>query len=489
MTKKAAPDKPGFSYDKDTRTLKLDLYQNGREGKRLRKTIRDIGARDAERVYRDYIAKLESDDVPIGWKPTLRQFVRGYPRLRRQTAKSQRTAKHVLNDLLGPDAQALRDGATPDPTALGEVRLDRLDDDCIMAYVNARFERGLKSGTIRRRLTTLRALLREAMLRRILTKLPFTPSLVFKSVPESEATARYLTAEGREALVAAFDDETAFRAFVERHRGTGKTKPWGPSGALRRFGGGLRGASDATSTLFAQFRALKPLIVCLLDTGLRLDDARLLEWERVDMRARTIHARQAKTNEPVFIPMTEELHRCLGALDRVAAQPYVFVTAKGRPFSISRINRAWTRAKAMAGIAGRLRIHDCRHTLASALVQTGTPLFEVGQILGHKDQRSTKRYAHLAPGNLRSAMQNVERWKRGAQDGREVGGAVVTLVVNEASRAASGPAASTSQTAARTAQLLEKKTGRASGPRVVRLERATGLEPATSTLARLHSTN
>ena len=36
-----------------------------------------------------------------------------------------------------------------------------------------------------------------------------------------------------------------------------------------------------------------------------------------------------------------------------------------------------------------LRIHDLRHRLASALANAGTPLFEIGAILGHRQLSTT----------------------------------------------------------------------------------------------------
>ncbi len=48
-----------------------------------------------------------------------------------------------------------------------------------------------------------------------------------------------------------------------------------------------------------------------------------------------------------------------------------------------------------AGITN-FRFHDCRHTAASWLVSAGVPLYNVGQVLGHRSPQSTARYAHLS---------------------------------------------------------------------------------------------
>ena len=48
-----------------------------------------------------------------------------------------------------------------------------------------------------------------------------------------------------------------------------------------------------------------------------------------------------------------------------------------------------------------------RHTFASHLVQNGAALLEVKELLGHKTLAMVMRYAHLAPDNLRSAVERL----------------------------------------------------------------------------------
>ena len=57
-----------------------------------------------------------------------------------------------------------------------------------------------------------------------------------------------------------------------------------------------------------------------------------------------------------------------------------------------------------AGIKN-FRFHDLRHDFCSKLVQNGANLYSVAGLAGHKDIKTTQRYAHLSPEKLRSTIQ------------------------------------------------------------------------------------
>jgi len=65
---------------------------------------------------------------------------------------------------------------------------------------------------------------------------------------------------------------------------------------------------------------------------------------------------------------------------------------EGKP--IEGLRKPWEKAKKAAGLPMDLRIHDLRHSLASALANAGTPLYEIGAVLGHRQLSTTTRYAH-----------------------------------------------------------------------------------------------
>jgi site-specific recombinase XerD len=59
------------------------------------------------------------------------------------------------------------------------------------------------------------------------------------------------------------------------------------------------------------------------------------------------------------------------------------------------IRSAWEQVSLLAGLKD-FHFHDLRHTFASNLLTSGGDLKDVKVLLGHRDIRSTDRYAHLS---------------------------------------------------------------------------------------------
>lgn len=92
----------------------------------------------------------------------------------------------------------------------------------------------------------------------------------------------------------------------------------------------------------------------------------------------------------------------------IPAHPRIRHLLPWLPLSVEKrtLQAAWMRACARAGLEG-VHFHDLRHSAASAMVNAGVPLYDVGAVLGHRDPRSTGRYAHLTAGRLGAAIGTI----------------------------------------------------------------------------------
>ncbi len=93
-------------------------------------------------------------------------------------------------------------------------------------------------------------------------------------------------------------------------------------------------------------------------------------------------------------------------MPRSLESEYVFVGKDGDPYGD--IKRSFHTALKKAGIRD-FHFHDLRHTFASHLVMAGIDLLSVKELLGHKSLTMTLRYAHLAPGHRRKAVEMLDK--------------------------------------------------------------------------------
>jgi integrase len=66
----------------------------------------------------------------------------------------------------------------------------------------------------------------------------------------------------------------------------------------------------------------------------------------------------------------------------------------------------WRKARAKAKLE-HVKLHDLRHSAASAMVNAGIDLATVGAVLGHKSAASTKRYSHWGTERLAEAVGKI----------------------------------------------------------------------------------
>ena len=169
-------------------------------------------------------------------------------------------------------------------------------------------------------------------------------------------------------------------------------------------------AAALIRTAGAQYRAahLPDFIRLALHTGMRHGEMLGLEWKRVDLQAGLIYLEgtHAKSGKRRSIPSNTEAKAALICRASYRAEncpdsPWVFCNAKGE--RIASVKKSFTSACERVGITD-FRVHDLRHTCAAWLVNAGVPLPAVRDLLGHSTVKVTERYAHLAPENVRAAV-------------------------------------------------------------------------------------
>jgi integrase len=164
-------------------------------------------------------------------------------------------------------------------------------------------------------------------------------------------------------------------------------------------------AADAITQ--AESRGIGPfaaagLRLCLF-TGARSGEITSIRWDHIDWQRRLIRLPDRKTNEPRTIHLSDAAIEVLRNVPHVG--PYVIAGRKyGSPFQS--LSRAWHIARNYAGFDD-VHLHDFRHSFASIAAGQGLSLYTIGKLLGHKNPKTTTRYAHLARDVAQSANDEI----------------------------------------------------------------------------------
>ena len=141
-----------------------------------------------------------------------------------------------------------------------------------------------------------------------------------------------------------------------------------------------------------------PILVCVLNTGLRRGEIGDLKWDNVDLENRTLNIVHTKSGKNRQVPISTTLLALLKKMKAGAAGGHVF------DVSPSFLRSGFEQARKKAELKN-FHFHDLRHTFASYFVMATGDLPTLQRILGHSSAQMTMRYAHLADAHIEEKMK------------------------------------------------------------------------------------
>jgi integrase len=191
---------------------------------------------------------------------------------------------------------------------------------------------------------------------------------------------------------------SAFLGWLEHDRRIERNPA---KGVGRRPESGRHCFLDATE-IAAAHRALKAerdrkpalaLRLALL-TGCRIGEALSLEANQIDAGRKAWIKPQhlTKQKRAHILPLQDEALAVARELLRIGLPDH------------DDCRRVWGRVRVKIGRPD-VRIHDLRHSRASALARGGASLPMIGRVLGHTKPATTARYAHLVDADLRDLIE------------------------------------------------------------------------------------
>ncbi len=166
---------------------------------------------------------------------------------------------------------------------------------------------------------------------------------------------------------------------------------------LARLGEALRAAETESPLAVAAVRLL-------ILSGCRKTEILSLRWSFVDFNHRCLRLPDSKTGEKTVMLGAPALE-VLATLPRVSDSAYVLPATRGGGHFVG-LPKAWARMRHQADLAD-VRLHDLRHSFVSVGVGAGLGLPIIGKLVGHRDPKTTQRYAHFADDPVEAAANRI----------------------------------------------------------------------------------
>ena len=156
----------------------------------------------------------------------------------------------------------------------------------------------------------------------------------------------------------------------------------------------------------------RTVIMMLYSTGMRLSEIAALKITDIDSKNMRIKVVQGKGAKDRFTILSEQVLQELRVYYIVyKPKEYLFNGLKaGKPFSMRSIQRLVQKALVKLSLDNKnYSVHTIRHSFATHLVDNGTDLHTVKELLGHTTLQTTMRYMHLSTTRIQNVVNPYDR--------------------------------------------------------------------------------
>ncbi len=156
----------------------------------------------------------------------------------------------------------------------------------------------------------------------------------------------------------------------------------------------------------------KTILILLYSGGLRLGELLNLKIGDIDSEAMKIHVRQGKGKKDRYIMLSENVLKLLREYYK-AYKPKDFIIEgkNGGKYSPQSVQNIFKAAIKKAGIRKKATVHTLRHSFATHLLDDGTDIRYIQELLGHKRLETTQIYTHVSSYSINKIKSPADKLK------------------------------------------------------------------------------
>lgn len=160
------------------------------------------------------------------------------------------------------------------------------------------------------------------------------------------------------------------------------------------------------------------LLTIIYSAGLRVGEAVRLKRSDIDPARKVIHIRQGKGKKDRYTVLSGA---ALSLLQRYIQyeQPleYLFPSGERKEKHITEhtVQYVFEKSRRTAGITKPASVHTLRHSFATHLLEEGTDLRYIQELLGHESPKTTEIYTHVSIKDIRRIRSPLDRLMGGEE--------------------------------------------------------------------------
>lgn len=174
-------------------------------------------------------------------------------------------------------------------------------------------------------------------------------------------------------------------------------------------------SKEETARLLGAIRNPKhrTLVMLLYSSGLRVGEVVRLRAEDVDPERGLLRVRQGKGGKDRYTLLSSKALAALRTYcEAFRPERWLFPGGRpNRPYTVRSVQHVVQQCARRAGIANPVTPHTLRHSFATHLLESGTDLRYIQELLGHQSSRTTQIYTHVTAARIaqiRSPLDDLD---------------------------------------------------------------------------------
>lgn len=172
-------------------------------------------------------------------------------------------------------------------------------------------------------------------------------------------------------------------------------------------------SKEEVRSIIAKITNLKhrAIIETIYSAGLRLNESIELRIINIDFSRLLIRISRGKGDKDRYTMLSERLAITLKEyIKKYQPRVWLFEGIGGEKYSSRSVQKIFQRAVNAAGIEKAVTVHTLRHSFATHLLEAGTDLRYIQELLGHASSKTTEIYTHVskqAIGGIKSPLDTL----------------------------------------------------------------------------------